>query len=243
MSISVHPKGFGALGAIIAIGIMGAIGAGLPLLVAANQHARTQVLHSAQASYSAKSGVEFARSLMVDEDPDNPVTIPTRHIMGESLVFDRSNSRVKVTATKGDAVKKYSISDTYQAKCLDIDLATGYVNQGQKKLLDIVLARNEGLDPNCDYNLTIVSLTASWTPDDNYYLRKIVFDNNFEFFDAFGFSSGTTFDLEGYFEISDSDDHDITYMQWSDLVSGMTITLDFNMDDGTSKSVVFVDGP
>jgi hypothetical protein len=147
-----------------------------------------------------------------------------------------------VTSRSGDASTSYSVTDPNppeDQKCLSVDASAATLNQSEKKIIGITLSRMNLL--KCAYNLTIVSMTASWVvASSGEKLRQIHIDGGTVYDDPSGEGSGFTFPFVPQVTMTDTSTHGIDQIRFNNIGNGVTFTLGFNMLDGTTKTVAFV---
>ncbi|MES2504509.1 MAG: hypothetical protein V4534_06485 [Myxococcota bacterium] len=101
-------RGTSLIAAVVAIGIIGTMSMGLPVLVSENQALRTGQLQNTQAYYSSRAGLEFAkRQLFLDAVLS---TIPARQFVGTSWTFTRTAGTVRAAGTYGNSTDTFSYS-------------------------------------------------------------------------------------------------------------------------------------
>ncbi len=230
-------KGFSLLGAIITVGIAGALSLSIPILVSSNISLKTTELQSRQAYYSARAALEYAeRQIRVD---GNPPILPSKSFMGVGWTFTRSNNTVQISTGSGSASNSFSITDpnpATQAACLVVDVSGG--NFSGKKLNGIVLSRTAACNTS-NTTLTIVSMTVSWTLDSSYLLKKIRLDGSNYYNSGSGLGSGSLFTFSSNYVINNSSTHSLDYVQWSSIDSSSTVTMVFHFSDGSASTAVF----
>lgn len=230
-------RGFSLLGAVIAIGIAGALSLAVPVLVAANTSMRTTQIQSSQAYFSARGALEFARrQILVD---GNPGTLPTRSFKGSAWGLTRSAGAVQVVAISGGASNSYSMADPNppQSDCLVVDVSGASINNGNKRLTGVTLARTAACNAS-NTTVTIVSMTVSWTSDSSYKLKKIRISSSNYYDNATGLGSGSLFTFGSTFSLTDSGTSSINLLEWDNITSASQVTMTFNLSDGTSKTAV-----
>lgn len=223
-------KGFSLLGAVITVGIAGALALSIPVLVGANQHLRTMQLQSSQAYYSARGALEFAQRQIRAEG--NTADLPTRNFKGSTWGFTRADSTVQVAGL--------SMTDPIppQNGCLVVGVSSVTLDSGNNdKLLGVTLSRTSACNAG-DTTVSIVSMNVSWTQDSNYKLIEIKINGHKYYDSGPGQGSGSLFAFDSNFTISDSSSYSMDYILWKKITSASIVTMVFNLSDGTSKTVV-----
>lgn len=231
-------RGFSLLGAVIAIGIAGALSLAVPVLVAANTSMRTTQIQSSQAYYSARAALEFARrQILVD---GNPVTLPARNFKGSAWSLTRSAGTVQISATSGGASNIYSMADPAprQSDCLIVGVSGVTLDTGNNnRLLGVTLSRTAGCNTT-DTTVTVVSMVVSWTSDSAYRLKTIRINGTNRYNNATGRVSGSLFPFTSNFSLTAATVYSVNWLQWNNITSASQITMIFNLSDGTTKTAV-----
>lgn len=238
-------RGLTALGAIVAVGILGAFGAGMASLVAAGQRSRINILYAAQSFYSNHSALEYALRQIQNEG--NPDPVPLRHFENQGFTIVRDAGRINATTTAGNAASAFSITDpnaSEDADCLMFDVSDATTGSGDSGLAnsqvkDIYFWK----DASCVDPVTIVSITLSWIPNSTEEKAyRIQFEDETTNTDTIVYNgsaqeSGNVFPLDGggYTLIDHS--YEIDYIQFTSSMRDHNITMIFTMSDGSSKSV------
>jgi len=233
-------RGFSLLSSLVAVGILGTIGVGFPILVSSNQDLRTTTLHSGQAYYASRASFEYGlRQIQVEGDPDS---ISPRNFLGENFSINRTGGRIVVVGTTGNANNSFSITDPNppsQANCLTVNTTNAVV---VSEWLDQIYASHA---TNCTDPITIESLVVSWDfvgdDDDDYELDQIYFDANSVYQNP-NLPTGSTFNFIAPFDLGVPNSYQLR-MKWDDDMDddddGVDFTIVFNMEDNSSKTVVF----
>lgn len=229
-------KGVSALGAIVAILVLAAMGAAMATLVATNQATRSLQITADQSFASAQSALEVILGYI--HNAVNPCSFIDRDFdfAGSDIEVTRIDGRIYVTATTGDSSTAVSVVDPLPPAqdtqlLIDTSNATDASNGAPpRKLIDITFM----LDPGCGNAVTITSLVISWDPDLGEAVNQIKFDGSNVGGD--GEVSGTTADITDQY-IADAGVHLIDFIRWDAEIQNRLYTIQFNFIDGTSKSV------
>ncbi|MBI4209810.1 MAG: hypothetical protein HY538_08940 [Deltaproteobacteria bacterium] len=229
-----NERGVAVVAALIAIFLMGALGAGIAYFVASNQQTRIQQVTSDQAFYSAHAGIEFALGQILTGG-SSALTF-TRNFSGETINITRASSLITVSATEKSAVATYSVTDPNppsQGSCLQVDTSAKAIS-GNTLLVGLVLSR----DASCTAALVITGMQMSWTPDNGEQANRIRIAGGSVEYSGPAQSSGSTFDFgSNDYTINDSSDHDLTDIRWSSNITNHNFTLVFLMEDSSTKTV------
>jgi hypothetical protein len=230
-------KGFSLFGAVIAIGIAGALSLAVPVLVAANISLRTTQIQSNQAYYSARGALEFAqRQALAD---GNPATLPARNFKNAPWNFTRADGTIQIAATSGSASNSFTMLDPNppQSNCLTIDTSAATLDiSNNNRLLGVTLSRKPACNES-NFPVTIVSMLVSWTSDPTRRLRIIRIDG-IDRYNGSGTSTGQLTTFTTTFTLNASTIYPIDYLEWNSITSASQVTMTFNMSDGTSKTAV-----
>jgi Flp pilus assembly protein TadG len=227
-------SGVTVVAALIAIFLMGALGAGIAYFTASNQQTRIQQVTSDQAFYSAHAGIEFALGQILTGG-SSALTF-TRHFSGETISITRASGLITVSTAEKSAVATHSITDpnpTSQGTCLQVDTSAKAIS-GNNLLVGLVLSR----DASCATPLVITGMQISWVPDGGEQVNRIRIAENPVEYGGPSQSSGSTFDFgSNDYTINDSGNHDLTDIRWTSNVTNHNFTLVFLMEDSSTKTV------
>ena len=233
MPDSNNEKGVTVVAALIAVFLMGALGAAVAYFVASNQQTRVQQVTSDQAFYNAHAGIDFALGQILTGG-SGALTF-TRNFSGETISITRASGLITVSTTEQSAAATDSINDpnpVSEATCLQVD-TSGKAISGNDLLVGLVLSRN----PSCTATLLITGMQISWQPDNGEKANRIRIDGNAVYNNP-AQTSGSTFDFgSNDFTISDNNNHNLTDIRWNSDVTHHNFTLVFLMNDGTTKTV------
>ncbi len=241
MRILRRHRGFAALSVLLAISVLAAMAASLLVQVAANQWTRTQQLQMDQAFYSAHAAMEFSMGqILLGGDP---CVIPTRYFEGNAFTINRTTGlggKIQVTTTRGSATNSFSINDPNpltQATSLNVNTSNAHINGPSVQVLGVSFTLP---NTSCIGSSTVTSMTLSWTPDHGYKILIISIDGSQVYNSQTGLHSGSTFSFSSNVLLTNNGStHTLDYITWDHLGSSETITIVFNMSDGSSSSVTF----
>jgi len=236
MPVTNNQRGVTVIAALVAVLLMGVIGSGLVYFVSSNQQTRIQQVTRDQAYYSNVAGMEFALGQILTGG--SGATSFSRKFAGESFTVTRSGGVMTIVSSKKDATSQHSINDPFNASsCLLVNTTSAALNSPYTQLTGITLSR----DPTCTQPLVITSMTStSWSPNNGEHLTGIQIAGNPVEFSGSGSSGGAfSFGANSY-TINDSNQHNLTYLQWDTSVFNHNFQLVFNYTYGAgtySKSV------
>lgn len=247
MRVSRSSKGMSLLGALVATLVLSAMGAAMATLVATNQELRSYQYTADQSFASAQAGLEMVLGLI--HIGASPCDSMSRNFMGDSqansVVVSRTNSRIYINATKGNANSAVSIVDPNppnEGDTLLIDTSGAQdASNGAppKKLLGVTLQ----LDTGCGAAVTLTTMVVTWTPeqggdddDDEERVDQIKLDNLNIYNSSSGAGSGELIDVTDT-TINDAAVHDINFIRWNDYIQNRLYTIQFNFNDGSNKIV------
>ena len=104
-----NKNGVGALGTLVSIIVLAALGAGVMMMTATNQITRNQILYMEQAYYNSHAAYEYALRQINQEGNPNP--IPTRQFMGKTPTITRTADEIRVQTSFGDASVSLTMTD------------------------------------------------------------------------------------------------------------------------------------
>lgn len=241
---SLKPSGgMSVLSAIVAVLILAAMGGAMAVIVSTNQESRSQQYVADQSFATAQAGLEVALGMIFNGV--NPCESMNRNLSGDSvptnnLTVNRTDGRIYVVGSKGDAISPVSIVDLtppQQGMMLEIDTSNAK-NEGNglpsKRLVDIRFQ----LAPGCQSAVTITDLVISWDPDYGEKVDMINIDGNVVYGMAqdLGTVSGETTNITDQ-TIVGAGQHVIDFIQWDTRYLNRHHTIRFNFADGSSKTV------
>ncbi len=222
--------GVTVIAALLAVLLMGAMGAGLAYFTASNQQTRVQQVTRDQAYYSNVAGMEFALGQILTGGSGSASF--TRKFAGETFTVTRAGGTMTIQSGKLNAVSSHSINDPFDASvCLVVNTGAVALSAPYTQLTGITLSR----DASCTQAVVINSMTGtSWTPDNGENLTGIqIASNPVEF--SGSEEGGGTFDFGANdYTIDDGNQHNLTYLQWDTSVFNHNFQLVFNYTYGTS---------
>lgn len=240
MRVSRYSKGMSLLGALVATLVLAAMGAAMATLVATNQELRSYQYTADQSFASAQAGLEMVLGLI--HIGASPCDAMSRNFMGDSqansVVVSRTNNRIYVNATKGNANSAVSIVDPDPPNAgdtllIDTSGAQDASNGAPpKKLLGVTLQ----LDTGCGAAVTLTTMVVTWTPEDDEDVEQIKLDNHNIYNDSHGAESGELIDVTDT-TINDAAEHEINFIRWGDTIQNRLYTIQFNFNDGSNKIV------
>jgi hypothetical protein len=236
-------RGISLLGALVAVFVLAAMGGVMSVMVATNQETRLHQIYADQSFASAQAGLEVV--LALNYNGDGPCNSKDRNLLGDnlagnSITVSRTNSRIYVTGTEGDASTAISIVDPIppsSGAMLEIDTSNAKdASNGAppKKLIDIVF----NLLPGCGNPVTITSLTVSWSPDNGEQVQQVKLDGGvvFNLGGQNGILSGGLVDIDDV-TIADASQHVLDFIRWDSAIQNRLYTIQFNYADGSNAVV------
>lgn len=249
----VNNRGFYIIGVVITLLILAALGIGVANYFAQTQNLKINQVQKIRASYLAKVGIEYAeRRIREDAVPREDVVGDYQFGSGTITIEQDAGDVIRSIGRKGNATITNEVvigsSSGGQGDCMSFHshgavwLVTvdvhGQPGVQRTRLRGLKIKRST--DSGCDMPIRIVSLTASWSPDNNYHLTRVQIDNvnsPLEYQDdAEGITSGGTAVFQLPYDVPNPATDQVTYIQWAEVIFSTTFNLSFDLEDGSSFS-------
>lgn len=218
-------RGVTVIAAILAVLLLGTMGAGVAYFVASNQQLRIQQVTSDQAFYSAQAGLEYGLAQIFKEGAQSPSF--SFNFSGETVTVLRDSGKMISSASEKDARATHSITDPFPVSgCFDVAIGGGYISGGGYRLAHIDLQKSTC----CPGEIVITSMTGTtWAPNNNEKLSAIRFAGAPDEFAGPPDYSGGVFDFgSNDYVINDNNVHHLTDIQWDSIISNHSFQLHFN---------------
>ncbi len=236
MRIRNTQRGSAVLMAVMALVMIGAMGATTMAIVSSHEDSRATSTAMDQAEGLAQAGLEYALNQI--------------NMGGAPAVTDKAMGRGTITTTVtpasnlvvavgkvGEIQKTHSLTTNFAKDCISLDFSTAGASNDKLNAIKII--------KSCMDQATIVAWTIGWLPDIAMTNQKLQIQGDviYDVYEDFsGYQNGQTVDGQDYTILKDNGVTPINFLRFSqNLPDNLTYTITMHFSDGSATTGTFTD--